>query len=133
MSETLNYRSDPYALAYPETESFWDAAENDNFLLKTCGDCGKAHWYPRIICPLCGSDNTSWKSASGRGTVYSYSEMQRTETPYVLAYVQLEEGPIMMTNLIDYDPATLKIGTPVQVLFQRTPDGRKMPVFKPAT
>lgn len=131
--ETLqNYLNDNYATTYPETYPFWEAAEQARFLLKTCSDCNRAHWYPRVICPLCGSGNTLWKEVSGVGTIYTFSVVARAEPPYVLAYVQLQEGPIIMTNIVDSNFDNLKIGNPVQVKFQATKEGRHMPVFVPA-
>lgn len=113
----------------PENEAFIAAAREGRFLLKHCDDCGKAHWYPRAVCPFCLSSKTQWKPASGRGTVYSYSTMQRTDPPYTLAYVTLEEGPTMMTNLVG--GAAWKIGMPVQVRFEPSDDGTPVPVFAP--
>ncbi|NYT62481.1 Zn-ribbon domain-containing OB-fold protein [Alcaligenaceae bacterium] len=127
-----NYLGDSYATNYPETYPFWEAAEQGQLLLKTCSDCERAHWYPRIICPLCGSGNTLWKQASGKGTLYTFSVIARAEPPYALAYVQLQEGPIVMTNLVDCDFDKLQIGDPVQVKFRATKEGRSMPVFAPA-
>ena len=68
---------------------------------KHCNACGKPHWYPRVVCPLCGSDDVEWREASGRGEVYSFSVVRRMGEPYVLAFVTLEEGPTVMTNIVD--------------------------------
>ncbi len=74
----------------------------------------------------------SWKNASGKGTIYSFSVMKRAEVPYCIAYVTLEEGPTMMTNIVDCDLDTLKIGQPVSVTFVPSEGGPPMPMFKPA-
>lgn len=124
-----DFLSDAYATAYPETRPFWEAAEKDELLLKSCHDCGKPHWYPRMVCPLCGSTNTGWLKASGQGTLYAFSHIEKADPPYTLAYVQLDEGPIIMSNIIHKDVSQLKIGARVTVAFQRTKEGRKMPVF----
>ena len=87
----------------PETQAFWDAAAQGRFLVRRCTACGKAHWYPRPMCPFCWSEKTEWVEASGRGRIYSYSVMRRAPEPYVVAYVTLAEGPTMLTNLIDCD------------------------------
>jgi uncharacterized OB-fold protein len=104
-----------------------------------CADCGDAYFYPRSICPLCFSRNTSWFQASGRGTLYAFSIVHRAPrpditAPYVAAMVELEEGPRMPTNLVDVapDPAAIKIGMPVQVVFEDLTDDIALPKFRPA-
>jgi uncharacterized protein len=114
----------------PDNEAFIAAAKEGRFMLRHCDDCGKTHWYPRAVCPHCLSSKTQWKPASGRGTVYSWSTMQRVDPPYTLAYVTLAEGPTMLTNLVGAGP--YRIGMRVQVLFQPSDDGTPVPVFAPA-
>jgi|SRR5688572_25690504 uncharacterized OB-fold protein len=114
----------------PDNEAFIAAAREGRFLLRWCNDCGKTHWYPRAVCPHCLSADTQWKPASGRGTVYSCSTMQRVDPPYTLAYVTLAEGPTMLTNLVGEGP--YRIGMPVQVQFQLSDDGTPVPVFAAA-
>jgi len=123
------YLDDIFATTYPETSPFWAAAEQKRLLIKTCEHCNRAHWYPRIFCPLCGSDKTTWKDASGRGSIYSFSVIERADPPYVVAWVQMEEGPIAITNIVDCDYKRLKIGDKVSVRFQQTPEGRTVPVY----
>lgn len=132
MSDTRqqDHLTDPFAKAYPETREFWEAAERDELLLKSCEDCHQPHWYPRVVCPHCGSPATIWVKASGRGTVYSYSRVERADPPYTLAYVRLEEGPTLITNIIDSDWQSVRIDASVQAVFRRTQEGRKMPFFK---
>ena len=115
----------------PETAPFWAAAAKGRLLVKTCLACKRAHHYPRPICPLCGSDRTEWREASGRGVIYSYSVMRRASPPYVIAYVTLEEGVSMMTNLVDCDFDALRIGQPVRVLWTPTDGGPPVPMFTP--
>jgi uncharacterized protein len=116
----------------PDTEAFIAAAKEGRFMLRHCDDCGQTHWYPRAVCPHCTSSKTTWKAASGRGTVYSYSTMLRADPPYTLAYVTLDEGPTMMTNLVGAAPDAWRIGMAVQVRFQPSEDGTPVPVFTPA-
>jgi uncharacterized protein len=115
-----------------ETQAFWDAAKEGRFLVKRCRGCAKAHWYPRTHCPFCESADTEWSQASGGGTIYSYSVMRRAEPVYVMAYVTLDEGPTMMTNLVDCDPDTLAVGARVRLVFKPSPGGFAMPMFSPA-
>jgi uncharacterized OB-fold protein len=117
----------------PDNEAFVAAAKEGRFVLRHCDDCGRTHWYPRAVCPHCTSTKTQWKPASGRGTLYSYSTMQRVEPPYTLAYVTLAEGPTMMTNIVDCDLDAIRIGQAVQVRFKPTEDGGPpVPMFSPA-
>jgi uncharacterized OB-fold protein len=116
----------------PETQPFWDAAAAGRLLLKRCLACGEAHHYPRSLCPFCGSDRTEWQEAAGRGTVYSYSVMRRAPVPYAIAYVTLEEGPAMMTNIVECDLDTIRVGQPVRVVFKPSDGGPPVPMFTPA-
>jgi len=125
-------RKIPAPEANPETRSFWEAAAQGRLLIKKCASCGRVHFYPRAICPFCGSDKTEWVPASGRGTVYSYSVMRRVPVPYALAYVTLEEGVSMMTNIVDCDLEAIRIGQPVTVVFKPTEGGPPVPMFRPA-
>jgi uncharacterized protein len=125
-------RSIPAPPTNPETQAFWDAAAHGELLVKRCTACGEAHWYPRAICPFCGSDRTEWKEASGRGTIYSYSVFRRAPIPYAIAYVTLAEGPTMMTNIVDGDLDAIRIGQAVRVTFKPTENGGPpVPMFSP--
>jgi uncharacterized OB-fold protein len=125
------FEQDPFAAAFPETRPFWEAAQQGRLMLPVCEDCGRAHWYPRALCPLCGGTRLRWTEASGRGTVYAFSPARRADPPYVLAYVTLDEGPTLMTNLVDVAPESLRIGQRVGVRFRPAPEGRAMPFFAP--
>jgi uncharacterized protein len=116
----------------PETLAFWDAAAAGELLLKHCESCGQAHHYPRSLCPFCLSERTTWRRASGEGVIYSFSLMPRVAVPYVLAYVTLDEGPTMMTNIVAADFGTLHIGQRVRVVFVPSVEGRQVPMFTPA-
>jgi uncharacterized OB-fold protein len=125
-------RAIPAPPVSPETKEFWDAATAGRLLLKRCEVCREPHYYPRAACPFCGSDRTSWQEASGRGTIYSYSVFRRAPVPYAIAYVTLEEGPTMMTNIVDGDLDAIRIGQRVRVRFVRTEGGPPVPMFAPA-
>ena len=115
----------------PESKPFFDAAASGRFILARCTQCGRAHWYPRAVCPFCFGA-TKWEDASGRGTIYSFSVMRRTDSPYAIAYVTLDEGPTMMTNLVACDFDALRIGQRVQVVFRASDGGAPVPCFRPA-
>jgi hypothetical protein len=77
-------------------------------------------------------ETTDWLQASGRGTVYSYSIMRRAPVPYAIAYVTLEEGVTMLTNIVDCDLDAIRIGQAVTVVFKPTEGGPPVPMFAPA-
>jgi uncharacterized protein len=121
----------------PETREYWAATQEGRLLLRRCLDCGAVIWYPRTICPECSSLRTEWFEAAGRGRVYSYTLNHRGEgayrglRPFVLAYVELDEGPRMMTNIVGAYPAELAVGLRVEVVFHDTGDGAALPRFQP--
>ena len=115
----------------PETQAFWDAAAEGRLLLKKCRACGEVHWYPRALCPYCFGE-TDWVAASGKGAIYSYSVMRRAPVPYAIAYVTLDEGVTMMTNIVDCDLDAIRIGQAVRLAFKPTDRGPPVPMFSPA-
>jgi len=116
----------------PETQAFWDGVARGELLLRRCHACDRAHWYPRAICPHCASDRTGWARASGAARLYSYSLTRRVAEPYVIAYVTLEEGPTMLTNVVGCDVDSLRVGMELRVTFAPTENGLAVPVFTPA-
>ena len=115
-----------------ESEAFFDAARAGRFVVPFCKECGKAHWYPRAICPFCTSDKIEWRGASGHGTIYTFSFMRRAKEPYVIAHVTLAEGPTMLTNIVDCDFEKVRIGQNVTVVFKETENGPPVPMFTPS-
>lgn len=125
-------RKIPAPEASPETAPYWAAATAGKLVIRECGHCGKLHHYPRALCPFCFKPATGWREASGRGKIYAYSVMRRAETPYAIAYVTLNEGVTLLTNLIDCDFDRLRIGQAVKLVFQESEGGPKVPMFTPA-
>jgi len=115
----------------PETAAFWQATSNGRLMLGSCKSCSKPHWYPRAICPHCFSDQTELTEASGTGEIYSFSVMKRAKIPYAIAYVTLDEGPKMMTNIVDTDYDAITIGQKVKVVFKASENGTPVPMFTP--
>ena len=113
----------------PETQAFWDACKAGEFKVPRCNGCGKSHWYPRALCPFCFSDQVELVTAKGTGTIYSFSTTLKPVT-YTIAYVQLAEGPIMMTNILTDDHSQLKIGQAVTLTLVPSEDGTPVPMFK---
>jgi len=131
MSERMT-RPVPAPAVTIENKPFFDAAEQGRFLIKRCTACGEAHWYPRSMCPFCHSDQTVWEESEGQGVVYSFSILRKSPSgPYALAYVTLNEGPNVLTNVVDVAPDDLKIGMKVKVKLQPTEGGPPVPVFVP--
>ena len=115
-----------------EGSPFYEAAGQGRFILRWCLDCERTHWYPRALCPHCFSARSEWRDASGRATLHAFSVMGRADPPYVVAYVRLAEGPLMLTNLVDCDPERLAIDQPVTVTFKASDNGTMVPMFRPA-
>jgi uncharacterized OB-fold protein len=100
--------------------------------------CGP-FFYPRPFCPRCHSGKVTWIQASGRGTLYSFAVAYQAfqpgftvPTPHVLALIELEEGPRLLSNLIDVepDPGALRCGMPVEVVFERLTEDVTLPLFR---
>jgi uncharacterized OB-fold protein len=122
-----------------DTVEFWEATREGRLLLRRCRSCATVIWYPRPICPSCHGSDTEWFQATGRGSVYSYTVVHRSfgpwreATPYLVAYVELEEGPRLLTNLVDADPGQVRIGMPVTLRLDPTPSGHALPRFAPVS
>ncbi|MFP6774330.1 MAG: Zn-ribbon domain-containing OB-fold protein [Alphaproteobacteria bacterium] len=126
----------------PEAKPYWDGLREGKLMLPECNDCGKAFFYPRIACPHCHSRNVGWMQASGKGKLYSFQIAYRAlnpafkiPPPYVLAMVELEEGPRLMSNLINVeaDPEVIKCDMAVEVVFEKQTDEVTIPLFQPAS
>ena len=121
----------------PETDEFWKATTEGRLLLARCDHCGTVIWYPKTLCPECGSLAVSWVEATGHGVVYSFTVVYRSlgryqdAVPYVVAYVELAEGPRVLTNLTGCEPDRVHIGQPVRVVFCDTGEGSALYRFEP--
>jgi len=122
----------------PETEAFWSGAAAGRLLLRECPDCGLVYYYPRSLCPDCFSDAVTWRESTGSGTVYSHSVARQVSgwpdeaLPLIVAYVELDDGPRMLTNVVDCDPGEIEVGVSVRVRFVPTANPEvAIPVFEP--
>ena len=131
----------PLPTPQPETDFYWEKARAHELWLMRCDDCQRTYFYPRSICPHCFSRNTRWVQSSGRGTLYAFAIAHRPPTPafqdrvpYVAAMVELEDGVRLPTNLVDVepDPAKIRIGMPVEVVFDDVTDAITLPKFRPS-
>lgn len=114
-----------------EAKPFWDAAAEGKLLIQRCDSCGDAYFHPRPFCPFCLSDKTSWFEAAGTGTIYTYTVTARAPIFKIPAMVALDEGPVIMSAIVDAEPETVRIGQRVGVTFVPTADGPPLPVFRP--
>jgi hypothetical protein len=134
-----DYRG-PLPVASPETRAYWDAARRHELQLQRCRACGRHVFYPRAVCPHCFSVDLEWRRVSGRGRLHTFTVVHRglrdfpLGSPYVIAIVELDEGPRLMTNLVgvEADPAKIRIGTPVEVVFEDVSAEVTLPRFRPA-
>ena len=121
----------------PETREFWDATAEGRLVLAHCDACDTVIWYPKACCPRCGPGSVSWQQAAGTGTVYSFTVVRRAPgafadaVPFVVAYVELDEGPRVLTNVVGCDPDQVFIGQSVRVVFADTGEGSARRPFRP--
>lgn len=133
----MSWEPRPLPDVTPETERFWKATADGELLLGECEECDLVYYYPRTRCPDCLSESISWRSAAGTGKVYTYSSAEQVagwpedELPLVVAYVELTEGPRVMTNLVNCDPADVEVGMSVELEFLETEEDLAIPVFTP--
>jgi uncharacterized OB-fold protein len=118
------------------SEGFFAAAERGELVLPRCLACGRYAGPGADPCPNCGGD-LDWVPASGIGTVFSYAVVHQVfdpslagDVPYVVALVELAEGPRLITRLVGFDTVRPSVGAPVRVAFARL-GGRRLPVFRP--
>jgi len=130
----------PIPVADQASAPWFEAAKQHRLLLQRCDDCDAYRFPAWPRCDNCWSINWHWATASGKGTVYSWARMHQVympgfadDVPYTLAIVELDEGPRMNTNLVDTDPATLKAGLRVGVVFDDITDQIALPKFRPAS
>lgn len=118
---------------------FWEAARRHELLIQRCSGCGRHVFYPRYNCPHCDSRGLVWDKVSGRGRVYTYTIARRPthpafadRVPYVIAIVELEEGPRVTTNIVDCEVDAVRIDMPVEVTFWDVSDEVSLVMFRPA-
>jgi uncharacterized OB-fold protein len=122
----------PAPLMNPEAKAWFDATSEGRLVYRHCDACGLGHHPPRSLCPHCHSDRTAWRPAAGTGRVYSASTLRRgTPVAYCIAYVTLDEGVTMLTNLVGFGPVTPAVGTRVRARFEPAEGGAQLPVFGP--
>ena len=115
---------------------FWEGCQIGELRLQKCGSCAHVQFYPRTICSQCLSDTLTWTVASGGGVIASYTVIHQSvskayaeKVPYVVALIDLEEGPRMMSVIVDVDPGRVSVGDAVHVAFKPWSGDTVLPVF----
>lgn len=122
----------PASQPNPGDEPFFEGCRSGRLLIKKCDACNEPMYYPRTHCPFCFSEETRWIEASGTGTIYTFSITRKNgPVPYAIAYVTLDEGVSMMTNIVDCDLDDIRIGQRVGVVFKSTDGEFPAPCFTP--
>jgi hypothetical protein len=135
MTETL-----PIPPENPDSAPYWRAAREERLEMQRCAGCGRFRFPPSLLCPHCHGEGAEWAPLSGRGRIVSFSIVHRApapafqaRVPYVLALVDLEEGPRMMANVVGEGALEVAIDDAVEVVFEaRGDDGFKLPQFRRA-
>lgn len=130
----------PLPTPQPESDLYWEKAKKHELWLRRCKSCNATYFYPRDICPGCHEKNVEWIKTNGKGTLYAFSIVHRTSpqfqdmVPYVLAMVEMEGGARVFSNLVQVkpEPANIKIGMPVEAVFDDVTPELTLPKFKPA-
>ncbi len=132
MTTIYQERPLPAPIVDPATQPYWAAAREGVFRTRRCTECAQVHWYPRPVCPFCMGD-TEWMDCMGSGVIYSVTVTRRAgPVPYALAYVTLDEGVTVLTNIVDCDLDAVRIGDRVRLVFKSAEDGQPVPMFTPA-
>ena len=121
------------------TAPYWDAAREGRLIVQECQECHVLRHPPLPRCPGCHASHLGWREVSGEGAVYTYTVVRHPthfafagKVPYVLAIVELAEGPRLVTALVGVEPGEVRVGQPVRVVFREVADGVVLPYFTPA-
>jgi uncharacterized OB-fold protein len=128
----------PIPRVTPELAPFFAAAKRRELVVQRCTACGLLRFPPRELCSRCWSRDVEWTPVSGRGEVFSFYWMHQvyhpgfaTEVPYPVVVVALEEGPHVVSNVVGTTREELRIGLPVEVVFEDASDEVTLPKFRP--
>jgi len=126
----------PIPIASLESKFYWDGVRQHRLLIPSCEACGHRWFPPSLLCPNCNSARTAWSEASGRGKIFSYVVFHRVyhrgfagEVPYVVALVELEEGPRLLSNIVGTSPDAIACEMPVRVVFEDVAEDVTIPKF----
>jgi hypothetical protein len=127
----------PIPVASIESKPYWNALREHRLMIPRCEDCGHRWFPPSLLCPSCNSAHTTWAESSGRGKIFSYVVFHRVyqrgfteEVPYVVALIELAEGPRLLSNIVGTPPDAVECEMPVQVVFEDIAANVTIPKFK---
>jgi uncharacterized OB-fold protein len=122
-----------------DSAPYWESAKEHSLKLQRCTQCERFRFYPSLACHFCSSLEFEWLPISGRGELYTYSIVHRGPgapfadlLPLVVAMVTLEEGPVLMSNVVGVEPEQVRIGMPLKIAYEDVSDEITLPVFEPA-
>lgn len=124
-----------------EAKPFWDATARQKLVMQRCQNCRAWVWTPRPGCFECGSERLEWTELSGHGEIYSFTVIRQVvgraaskafepDVPYVVAWIDLEEGPRMISNVVGCPVEDVKLGMKVSVVFEQQSPEIWLPKFK---
>jgi uncharacterized OB-fold protein len=135
MPNDIEYKPQPMD---NDSRAYWEGSGRHELVLQRCKACGTVQHRPRALCVSCLSSEIEHFAASGKGSVHTYTVTHQNQAPafrqalpYVLAYVELEEGPRILSNIVGCDPDSIAIGMPVQVEFVDVEGDLAVPRFRP--
>lgn len=133
----MSTQPSPFSIASDsDSQPYWDGIAQGELRIQRCDACSRTVFYPRALCPHCHSDQLSWITATGKGTIYSYTVAHQAfgpfanDVPYIIAIVELVEGVRMMTRIIDAPRERIAIGASVQVTFASLAEDITLPYFR---
>jgi uncharacterized OB-fold protein len=122
-----------------DNREFWLGCREHRLRFQKCEDCGHIRWPAAMLCPACHSTATEWIEACGRGTIYTfvvyhvaYIPEFENDLPYVVATVELDEGPHLLTNVVGCSPDRVTCGMPVEVVWEDITEEFSLPKFRPS-
>jgi uncharacterized OB-fold protein len=141
--ETKAKEKKPYAKPLPnideEMRPWWEATQRHELYVQKCRECGDLRFHPRALCTSCMSSRVEWIKCSGRGKIYTFTVTNqnagrgfRDALPYVLAWVELDEGVKLLTNIVECPPAQVKIDLAVEAVFDDVTPEVTLVNFRPA-
>jgi len=120
------------------TRPFWEATKQNRLLIQRCRDCGAHQFFPQGHCRGCLSDQLEWVESKGKGTVYSFTVIHRPptaafekEAPYTVGLIDIDEGCRMVSNIVEVNPEDVRVGMPVEVVFEEITPEISLPKFRP--
>lgn len=127
----------PLPMPTEDSAPYWEGARAGELRAQRCAGCGMVRWPPASHCARCLSPEHAWVRLSGRGKVYSWIIVHKSQhpafwgDPFNVAIVELDEGPRLHTNLVEVEPGDIRIGMPVEVVFEKQDDEISLPKFRP--